>query len=470
MSARTALRRPGLRARLTLTATLVVALAIGAAGVTLMLLLRDRLDAAADVADRDRVEVLLDQAVTGRLPSSLPVGPEGMAQVVGPDGEVLAASVNSSVATPVVDAPAGPDPEVLVVRAPDDAEIETYRLWGRSAPGTDGPVTAWVGTGVEAAGEGSRSLLVLLLAGGPVLLLVLALLVWVVLGRALGRVDRMRGEVDAIDGAGEDRLGSRLDEGGARDEIGRLARTMNRMLGRVEASIAQQRRLVADVSHDLQSPLAAQRATLEVALTSGEPLQADDARALLAVTDEMESLVGDLLTLESLDALGSGSPEERARAVSLPRLDLDDLVLEEVARVRLTSSVGVETSAVSAAEVRGRSTDLRRAVRNLLENALAHATSEVRVSVTRTPGTAEDGAWVEVRVVDDGAGIDPVDHERIFDRFVRVESARSPGRSGTGLGLPIARRVAQTHGGTLEVVTGNDERPGAHLLLRLPPA
>ncbi len=471
--------RPGLRVRLTLVATLVVALAVAAAGVTLMLLLRDQLDAAADVADRDRVEALLDQAATGRLPSRIPTGPEDMAQVVGSGGEVLAASANSSATTPVVPTPAGDGPVVTVVRAPDDAETEVYRLWGRSASGPDGPVTAWVGTGVEAAREGSRTLLVVLLIGGPVLLLVLATLVWLVLGRALGRVDRMRAAVDAISGDGDQRIGSRLDEGGAPDEIDRLARTMNRMLGRVEASLVQQRRLVADVSHDLQSPLAAQRATLEVALASGEPLEADDTRALLTITDEMESLVGDLLILESLDALSAGTTGARGglagASADLARLDLDDLVLEEADRVRVTSTVVVDTSAVSAAEVRGRPADLRRAVRNLLDNAVSHAASEVRVIVARADAPdGSDGShgWVEVHVVDDGHGIDPADRERVFDRFVRVEAARSPGRSGTGLGLAIARRVAETHAGTVTVAPepyGRSAR-GAHLVLRIPAA
>jgi signal transduction histidine kinase len=145
-----------------------------------------------------------------------------------------------------------------------------------------------------------------------------------------------------------------------RDEVARLARTMNAMLARLDAATRRQRDFVADASHELQSPLTRFRTQLEVTLA--HPGAADWsalAGGLLADSQEMEALVRDLLFLAREDE-GAGEPLDHL-------VDLDDLVLEEVARVRTASAVTIDTSAVSAAPVRGSQEQLRRLVRNLLE-------------------------------------------------------------------------------------------------------
>ncbi len=456
------LGRPwSLRARATALAVLVFAVLLVAAGLLLVSTLESRLTAASDDLAATRAADLLDAAARGVLPATLRVtGEEGVAQVVGPDGEVLAASPN------VADAPAlgRPPPtgttEVRTVRAPDDDEVETYRVAVAAGAGPEGPVTAYVGNGVEAVKEASATLRRVTWIGVPLVVSLLGLVTFLVLGRVLRRLDRIRAEVDTIT---DRRLDRRVGDDGAGDEVGRLARTMNAMLSRLEAAARAQRDLVADVSHDLQSPLAAQRISLELALRN--PAGVDVGRLrdeVLSGNAQMERLVADLLVLAATERAVEDAP--------VP-LDLDELVLEEAARARSATGVEVDTTAVSAAPARGHPDDVRRVVRNLLDNAVGHARSRVELRcVPGDPPVAGSAAGPSVlEVVDDGPGV-PVEHrDRVFDRFHRVDAARSPGsrRSGSGLGLAIARRLAERSGGRL-VLAEAAAGEGARFRLELP--
>ena len=148
-------------------------------------------------------------------------------------------------------------------QAPDDSETETYRFWYASGPSPDGTVTVYVGDSLEAVSEASAALRRALWVGVPVVVALLGVVIWLLLGRVIGRLDRIRAEVDRIS---EQNLDSRVAGDGVDDEVGRLAATMNAMLERLDVAAQRQRDFVADVSHDLQSPLAAQRVALEVAL------------------------------------------------------------------------------------------------------------------------------------------------------------------------------------------------------------
>jgi signal transduction histidine kinase len=452
------MRRPGrrltLRTRATLLATALTGLTLAAASVVLMLTLQSHLTSGADAVARARVQDLLELAAVGDLPSTLTtLDDDGVAQVVDADGRVLAASHNVAgrprIAT-LAPAP-GAAPVVRTVSAPDDSEIETYRLWSASGAGVDGPVTIYVGSSLESVDEASHALRTALLAGAPTVLLLLALGTWLVLGGALRRVDRLRTEVDAIT---EDRLDRRVPAGTVDDEVGRLARTMNTMLARLESAQVRQQSFVADVSHDLQSPLAAQRARLEVALASAGENAATPGLAadLLSSTAEMEGLVRDLLFLAAADA------DSSTRPAAAP-LDLDELVLEEATRARVGTDLRIDTSGVSAAPASANRDEVRRIVRNLLDNAVAHAVEAVVLQ-----------AWCDehttyLSVHDDGPGVPDLDRERIFDRFYRGDAARSHRAGGSGLGLAIARTLAERNGGRLEL---GRTASGAEFLLRLP--
>ena len=144
-----------------------------------------------------------------------------------------------------------------------------------------------------------------------------------------------------------------------------------------------------------------------------------------------------------------------------PRMvDLDDIVLEEAARLRSRTTAALDTTAVSAAPVLGHTDDLRRLVRNLLENAVRYARSGIRICLVGEAATAR------LDVVDDGPGVAAPDRDRVFDRFYTSDTSRSRGH-GTGLGLAIADAIAVRHGGRLELV---DDDTGAHFALTLPSA
>jgi signal transduction histidine kinase len=243
-----------------------------------------------------------------------------------------------------------------------------------------------------------------------------------------------------------------VPEPGTPLEIDRLARTMNAMLARLQAAAERQRRFVADASHELRSPLARMRAELEV--DAAHPSSADPratAESVLAETVGLQRLVDDLLLLARGDA---GALPTRRDVV-----DLDDVVTAPIARAR-TAGATVDASAVRPVQVRGDRAQLERAAANLVENAVRHARGRVTVTVAERPaGTAE------LVVADDGPGIPAADRERVFERFARLDAARSTADGGAGLGLAIARDIAERHGGGL---TLGPSDAGARFVLTLP--
>ena len=444
--------RLSLRARATVLGTVVVAVLLIVGSVLLVTTLESRLTAASDQLSRSRVNDLLALARRGDLPRSLGnVDDNGISQVVTGDGTVLAASPNVAGRPAVAAFDPGSVPRTSTFRAPDDRENETYRFWYASGQGPDGPVTVYVGNSLEAVSEASSALRWALGIGVPVVVVVLGMVIWILLGRVVGRLDRIRAEVDRIS---EQNLDSRVADDGVDDEVGRLATTMNAMLERLHVAAQRQRDFVADVSHDLQSPLAAQRVALEVALAAKDGPDIVQLRAeVLGATAAMERLVGDLLEIASIDANSAAVPAH---------VDLDGIGLEEAARARATGFVQVETAAVSAAPAYANAGDVHRIVRNLLDNAVTHAHSRVRLVVETLELSGR--AWAELLVVDDGPGVSPEHRDRIFDRFYRAETARSP-HGGSGLGLAIARELAERNGGMVELVPGNS---GTTMRLRLP--
>jgi signal transduction histidine kinase len=277
----------------------------------------------------------------------------------------------------------------------------------------------------------------LLAAGLPLLLVLVAGTTMLMVRLALRPVDAIRAEVTEITGRD---LHRRVPEPPTDDEIGRLANTMNIMLDRLESFSRRQQEFVADVSHELQSPLAASRTELEVALH--HTAAADWSRAARTALDEhdrMERLVHDLLLLARTD---EGSLE-----VGHVRVDLDDVVRSEIARLSDRARVRIDARAVEPVEVRGNADLLAQVVRNLLENANRHAATGVEVGLRD-----RDGAVLTVS--DDGPGVRADDRERIFQRFTRADASRERGIGGSGLGLAIARRIVELHGGRIFVDGG----------------
>jgi signal transduction histidine kinase len=309
------------------------------------------------------------------------------------------------------------------------------------ATGADTPQgrrTVVVVRSTETVTEATAAVSGLLAVGLPLLLVVVGATTWVLVGRALAPVEAIRAEVDAISG---DALHRRVPDPPAGDEIGRLARTMNRMLGRLEQAQARQRRLVADASHELRSPVATIRQHAEVALAHpGRTSAAELASTVLAEDLRLQRLTEDLLLLTRAD--------EQSLALRRRPVDLDDLVFEEAERLRDATGLRVDTTAVSAGRVVGDAAGLRRVLRNLGDNASRHARERLALSV------AERDATVVLAVDDDGPGIPDADRERVFERFVRLDGARARDDGGSGLGLAIVAELVAAHGGTVVAAAG----------------
>lgn len=433
------------RARTTLAATLVTGVALVAGSIALLATLHTSLLHGDDALSKSRLRDLIALAEAGNLPSRIDAG-DGVAQVVDHSGHVLAASTNIPGKPPLTSfRPPESHPVVLAVVGPDDNEQEHYRLWAQRAATPLGELTVFSGSSTESVSEADAAVRRPLLIGLPVMVGVLVLAMWVLVGRALRPVESIRAEVAELT---ERRLDRRVPEPGTDDEIGRLARTMNAMLDRLEEASRRQRAFVADASHDLQSPLTAIRAEVETQRAGG--IESARARRILEETGQMEALVQNLLYLARLDD-GVGSPQSP--------VDLDDVVLEEASRLQDSTPIRLRTEAVSGGPVLGNRADLGRAVRNLLENAVRHARSSVELRLSAVDGD------VRLEIADDGPGVAPADRARVFDRFYKADTARQRRTGGSGLGLPIARAIAEAHGGALELADGDG---GARFVLRLP--
>ncbi len=365
------------------------------------------------------------------------------------DGRVLAASANilGRPAVAPIDA-AQTRPTARTMRGlPDDFETEDYRIWSARAETRDGTVAVFVGPSLETSQEAIHQLVTGLATGLPPLVLVLALAIWVAVGRALRPVENVRREVARL---GVRSLDGRVPIPRTNDEVARLASTMNDLLERLETADRRQRDFVANASHDLQSPLTVFRTEIEVALTRADLEEwRSTGRHLLEESDRMEALVSDLLFLAQSEHLHS--PDQSP-------LDLEDLVAEEVSRLDRGGPVRLVLRA-DATPVRGSRHQLSRMVRNLLLNATEFAHTQVTVTVSEVNGSAV------LAVEDDGPGVPEDRREAVFDRFVTLDRARDRRTGGTGLGLAIARSVAESHGGTITV---EGTAPSSRFVVRLP--
>jgi signal transduction histidine kinase len=445
-------RRPAtVRVRLTVLAALLVGLGLVAGGLVMLALVRHDLlgNVRDDALNRARATVELLGA--GELPGTLPSSGENPAvvQVVDRGGRVLTASEDLRGKGPLLTRwPERGETMTATLRNAPIGEGGDYTVVGLAASRAGEPVAVYAASALEPVGEGVGATATALAVVVPVLLVVVAGTAWLLVGRTLRPVEAIRERVTEITASELDR---RVPQPATEDEVGRLARTMNEMLARLQDAHDRQRRFVGDASHELRSPLAAIRTRIEVGLA--HPTETDWVRLAQTVHREgarLEHLVDDLLVLSRTD--GCASPEAQL-------VDLDELVLLEVEAVRARGRVMVEVAPFSAARLSGRPDDLRRMVRNLLDNAERHARSGVVVGLSTEDGVAE------LVVADDGEGIPPDHAERVFERFFRLQPARDRDSGGAGLGLAIVRDVATAHGGQtwLACTVG-----GAEFHVRLP--
>lgn len=437
-----------IRTRLTLAATGLVAAVLLAAGVFVYVRLEHDLLATVDVGLRSRVDAYLSAPGAPQLSSgTLAEADDAFAQILSPDGSVVDSTGGL---TGAAVGQATPGYRTTTVRTTEErfpARLLLVRL-------DDGRVLV-VGASLDDQREALGHLITVLLVGGPATLALVVLVIWLVVGAILRPVEAMRSEAAAISAS---EPGRRLPVPDTDDELSRLGRTLNEMLGRLQTALERERRFVDDASHELRTPLANLQAELDLALRRSRTVDELEValRSASEETERLARLAEDLLVLA------------RATEGRLPtrREDVDVATLvREV--VRAFASRAAERGVLLDERADGSTTSridplrLRQALGNLLDNAIRHTPRDGRVTVTLG---RRDGAVV-LSVTDTGPGFSDAFLAHPFEPFGRDDAPR--GRpDGPGLGLAIVRAVAEAHGGSVEA--RNRAGGGAEVVLRLP--
>ncbi len=444
-----------IRLRLTLWYTLILSALLGVIGFAVFNVFAAALQANVDrKLDETAAQVFAVSSasnVLGEVRVNVPVEADVFRaaglylQAIDLEGSV----VRQSASLGVYDRPL--DPEALSadrsVRSRRDVRVGAAHLRVLTAPirtSTQLLGSLQVGLSLEANDEALAQLTRILILGGAAGVVLAGLGGAFLARQALRPIDTVTQAAIAITDAGD--LSRRIPTPAARDEVGRLASTFNRMLERLETLFRSQQRFTADVSHELRTPLTTIRGNIDLMRRTRT---ADDASldAIQSETDRMARLVGDLLLLAQADA---GLPVRREP------VSLDTLLLEVYRQLKVIAN-GVEVSIgeEDAISVMGDPDRLRQLLLNLAGNAIRYtpAGGRVTLSLRRKEG------WAQLGVSDTGPGIPPEHLPHIFDRFYRVDKARARQASraagalsgGAGLGLSIAQWIAQSHGGRIDV-------------------
>jgi heavy metal sensor kinase len=298
-----------------------------------------------------------------------------------------------------------------------------------------------VGMSLESVAVTRRRFLLVMATVLPLALLFAGGGGWLLAQRALRPVDRM---TEAARRISAEHLDERLETTGSDDELDRLAATLNDMLSRLDGAFRQVRQFSADASHELQTPLTIVKGEIEVALRA--PRSPDEYQRVLASaleeSERIAQLVEGLLLLSRADA---GVLRMDRQAV-----DLAELVAEVGAAAQVLAEahgVTLEFKSVAPITIHGDREHLRRLLFNLVDNGLKYTPSGGRVALT----LQRDAEWAALRVEDTGIGLAPEELERIFQRFYRAPGAVDQGKEGSGLGLCIARSIAEAHSGHIHV-------------------
>ncbi|WP_198277150.1 ATP-binding protein [Streptomyces javensis] len=460
-------QRMSLRTRVTLWATMVVALAMVAAGLGLLLGLQHSMWQDRDSTGRQRLSDVTSLVRHDRLGSLIPSngGDADVVEVLDTHGKVRASSDYDTRPGSPSGFPSPLPPQVLAGHPTTLGDLSIgdggdFRVQARPIRVDGRPATIVVGVSLAQAEHTLSSLTTGLAIGVPALTALVAWTISLTAGRTLRPVESLRRQ--AADITATD-LHRRLDLPACQDEIHALGVTLNDMLARLDDASVAQRRFVADAAHELRSPLTALRAQLEVMSSYPDPDRDPRmAATLLEDTVRLHDLV------EGLLALARSEDPARSRSQAARVVDLDEVVLAEVRRQRSLARADIDARRVSGGRVRGDTEALRCVVRNLLDNARRHADQRIRVTL------GERGGTVELTVSDDGSGIPTADRLRVFERFTRLDEARSREAGGSGLGLAIVGKVVTAHGGT--AYADQDPAPedgglgGALLVVRLPTA
>jgi heavy metal sensor kinase len=313
-----------------------------------------------------------------------------------------------------------------------------------------------VGTSLENIYKTRRRFLLIMAYVLPFGLLLAGGVGWVLASRALKPVDQMTQTAQRISG---EHLKERLEETGSGDELDRLAKTLNDMLGRLDDAFHQMRQFSADASHELQTPLTILKGEMEVALRS--PRSPDEyqqvLRSGLEEIDRINHLVEGLLLLARADA---GVLRLDMQPVELNRLMQE--VCAQMAVIAENHGIHLQQDLSVPATILGDQTHLRRVLLNVVDNAIKYTPAGGAVTLSLEQGNG----YAIMKISDTGIGLSEAQQRRIFDRFHRATDTRARDAKGVGLGLSIARSIVKAHGGRMEV-TSNPET-GSTFTVHLP--
>ncbi|MEU8905710.1 HAMP domain-containing sensor histidine kinase [Streptomyces mirabilis] len=406
-----------MRVRATAAVALVASLALAACSVVLLYAVHTNLVASAQNTARDHVDKAAHQLGSGTPPADVQAAlPDIILDTAPPAGSSSTASADQG-ASASVGTPTG---TILVQAFPNRAPAHTAVI-----------TLTWA-----------------LVPCTALLVLLVAYLAWYAMGRALRPVESIRAEFADITAHS---LQRRVPVPDSDDEVASLAETMNGTLDQLQRAVGRLRTFTSDASHELRGPLTTLKARLELALARPDRAEwTAVGNEALRDTTRLEDIVTDLLLLARLDA---------RQPLKLQPLCVTDLLRRTLAERYPGQPVVLVADSEPDEAVLGSRTALARLFTNLLDNALRHAHSTVTVEVRHTEHE------VVVEVSDDGRGIPEPDRERVFDRFTRLDNARTRSEGGTGLGLAIARDIATAHGGTLTAESPRTTDGGARLLL-----
>ena len=338
----------------------------------------------------------------------------------------------------------------LGARSVDLGPSGRWRVAAQLVPGQDGPLVAQVAASLAPVDHELAQLLAVLLLTGPLALAGALGGGYLLARKALAPVDRMATAADQITAL---RLDRRLEVANPDDELGRLARTLNGMIARLERSFEEIRRFTADAAHELRTPLAVLRNAAEVALRADR----DPEHYRRVLEDQLEE-IGRLTRLAErllfLCREDAGLAATAHRSIRLG--DVAREAAEHMQAVAEARGLTLVVQGLGPCPVRGDEGQLRRLLFNLLDNAVKYTPAGGSIAVR---AEAADGK-ARVVVADTGVGIPAKDLPRVFDRFYRVDSARGMEPEGAGLGLAISRAIAEAHGGaiTIESTLGRGTR------------
>nr|WSY48907.1 HAMP domain-containing histidine kinase [Streptomyces sp. NBC_00886] len=414
------LRPQTVRGRATAAVALVASLALAACSVVLLYAVHNNLVNSAQNVARDHVDKAAHQLGSGTPPANVQAGLPDVTIDTTPPTDTSSSTSQHEGASATVGTPTG---TMLVQAYPNFAPVRTAVT-----------TLTWV-----------------LVPSTALLVLLVAYLTWYAMGRALRPVENIRAEFADITAHS---LQQRVPVPDSDDEVASLAETMNGTLDQLQRVVGRLRTFTSDASHELRGPLTTLKARLELALARPDRAEwTTVGNEALRDTTRLEDIVTDLLLLARLDA---------RQPLKLQPLRVTDLLRRTLAERYPRQPVILVANSDSDEAILGSRTALTRLFTNLLDNALRHAHSTVTVEVSHTERE------LIVEVGDDGPGIPEPDRERVFDRFTRLDNARTRSEGGTGLGLAIARDIATAHGGTLTAEPSRTAGGGARLLLILP--